>query len=333
MQKLRIRRKQLKTNNKFLESILHNWVAKLVCIIGAVILFVGYRVTLLEKKSFVIPLEVQANGNVMPVSKIKSTITVTVRAYGEIITTVHSSDIKASVDLSHLAKSGEYTVPINLEVNQDFLSYDPFEIRANPEYIKVKVEKNDLKYIQIEPTLIGEPAHGYEVIETIVDPTHAEVVGPQSLLEQVDLIYTEPIDITDLKSKISSEVSYKEFNKMINVVDKGPYKVSIVVAPKEAEKTFENLPLFIKNLNTELKAAENSFAYTLVLTGTVNGLEQFELKPDFIYVDCSAIEEEGTYELPVSYMLPSNIKIKEIPVETVQIQFVKNDNDTNENQE
>ncbi|MBR5647282.1 MAG: hypothetical protein IKX23_11635 [Treponema sp.] len=313
----------MKTKHKFLDSLLNNWIAKLVCIGAAVILFVVHRATLLEKKSFVIPLEVQTNGAVMPVSNIDKSITVTVRAYSEIISMIHASDIHAQLNLDALAKSGDFVVPVNLEVEDSLLSYNPLEIRAKPEYLKIKVEKKDVKYVSIEPSLVGEPEYGYEVSEIITDPTHVEVIGPESILKEIDKIYTEPVYISDLNKKVTSEVNYKEMNKMIMVTNKGPYKVTVDFSAKGTEKILTGIQINFQNLSEELYIEDSEHLYDLNITGNVPDLEKLVIPNNIINVDCSSITEEGEYELPVIYDLPSHIKLKEIPFETIKIKVLK----------
>ena len=315
----------MKTKHKFLDSLLNNWITKLICIGAAVILFVVHRATLLEKKSFVIPLEVQSNGSVMPVSTIDKSITVTVRAYSEIISLIHASDIRAAVSLDALSKSGEFVVPVNLEVDDSLLSYNPLEIRAKPEYMKIKVEKKDVKYVSIEPSLVGDPEYGYEVSEIIVDPTHVEVIGPESILKEIDKVYTEPVYISDLNKKVTVEVNYKELNKMINVSNKGPYKVTIDFSAKDTEKILSGIQINFENLPEDLYIEDAEHLYDLNITGNIPDMNKLVIPNNIINVDCSSITGEGEYELPVLYELPSHLKLKNIPFETIKIKVLKKD--------
>ena len=65
---------------QLIEKILNKWPAKIICFLLAIFLYVFHQVSLVEKKSFVVPLRVTENGMVSHVSQIPSSVSVVVRA-------------------------------------------------------------------------------------------------------------------------------------------------------------------------------------------------------------------------------------------------------------
>lgn len=67
------------------------------------------------------------------------------------------------------------------------------------------------KKLAIRPVLVGNPKHGYRVVEDqiAIMPEYCIVVGPRSVLNNVRYIYTLPIDVSDSEKLITSSVPLK----------------------------------------------------------------------------------------------------------------------------
>ena len=150
--------------NRFFEKILYNWPVKICCLIIAIAIYLFHQSSLTEKRSFVIPLTVVEEGNVQHTGDYTSTVTVTVRANTEEISSVHSNQLTPYVNLNNISKNGEYNLPVKVQVSDEIMAFDPFEIKVKPEYITIKAETKDLKF--------GEPEHGYEITETTIEPAY-----------------------------------------------------------------------------------------------------------------------------------------------------------------
>ena len=177
--------------NQFFEKILDKWPVKVCCLIVAICLYLFHQASLTDKRSFVIPLTLIEEGGVMHTGDYTSNVTVVVRANMEELSSVHSNQLHAFVNLNGIAKTGEYNLPVKVKVADEIMAFDPFEIKVKPEYIKIKVENKDFKYIPLEPTIVGEPAHGYEITEVQVDPLFVEVNGPQTIIENTQKLFLE----------------------------------------------------------------------------------------------------------------------------------------------
>lgn len=320
--------------NQLAEKIFKNWPAKILCFICAVFLYMFHQSVMVEKRSFVIPLEIVQDGIVMPVGDYTKNVTVIVRANTEEITSVHTSQIKAYVNLNNITKSGEYSLPVNISLAEELMVYDPFEIKVKPESVKINVEKKASKFISVKPSIVGEPAHGYKVSDIKIEPSYIEIAGPESMLMEIDELGTDVIDINKATTKQFARVSGFELSKIIELKDENEYNVEIIIEPVVMEKKFEGFKIQPISLSEDFELMNTLPTANLVLQGIVPMLETFNLNAYSVQVDLSSIKEEGTYELPVKYVFPSYFKLirKSVDKVTVDIKkIVKEENTEEEN--
>lgn len=300
-------------------KLLEKWPYKLLFLAVAIFLYVFNNISAIEKKSFVIPLQVRENGSVMRVDSNRRNVTVTIRANPDQISSVHLSDFSAYIDLDSIAKGGEYSVPVNINVTESLLANSPFEIRVSPESLKVRVEKKDVQFKPVIPSLVGECAHGYEVTEVQVSPKFVEIIGPESVLNNLEGIKTEAVEVTNAKTSFSNDVNCKDINNAIHIQNKGPYSVTVVIAPASMERVFENISPVIIGKNNSLILASDIPALNITVSGTVPNLEEYKLKDNAVQIDLSSVSEPGTYELPVTVYLPNMFTLVEQSIQTVSV--------------
>lgn len=308
------------------EKLLTNWPVKLICLVVAIFIYIFHQTSLVERKNFVVPLEVIEDGQVMNVDSIPNSITLSVRALSDDMSDIHTEDFSAKLDLSTIAESGEFDVPIQVTISDSLKKLESLEIRIRPSStIKVKVEEKIVKFIPLEASVSGEPASGYSVESVTLEPSSVSVVGPSSIVNKIEKLYTDKVLVSNAKTNFSTEVNYLSINKMILVEDKGPYKATVVISPLPLTKTYENVSISPINLNENYVLNENLPSATITVDGTVPTLENYELSKNAVYVDFSQISSEGSYELPVSVYFPSSLRfsVKSISPQSVKVNIVK----------
>lgn len=305
--------------NRFFEKILYNWPVKVCCLILAIALYLFHQTSVIEKRSFVIPLTIVEEGAVQHTGDYTSTVTVVVRANTEEISSVHSNQLTAYVNLNGVSKNGEYNLPVQVKVSDEIMAFDPFEIKVKPEYIKVKAETKDLKFIPLEASIVGEPEHGYEITQVTIDPPYVEVTGPQSIIENTQKIYLDRIDVSELTQKEVYEADYKQINKLLSIKEKGPFKVTLMVEPKQMERTIENVEVTVLSLNDKFYLKDDILPVSVTLFGSMPVLEDYIPGRRFVTVDLKNIIEPGEYDVPLEYNIPNYFEFLEGSEETVHI--------------
>ena len=319
--------------NQFFEKILDKWPVKVCCLIIAICLYLFHQASLTEKRAFVIPLTLVEEGAVIHTGDYNSTVTVSVRANIEELSSVHSNQLQAYVNLNNIVENGEYNLPVNVKVSDELLTFDPFEIKVKPEYITIKVENKSLKYIPLEASIVGEPAHGYEITEVELTPSFVEVTGPESLVQNTQKIYLEKIDVSGFAKEETFFVQNKSLNKLITITEKGPYEVQVKIEPKIMERTIENIPVQISGLRENFYLKDDVLPVWVTLEGTVPSLENYTPTKRFVNLDLQKIKEPGEYDLPLSFNIPSYFEMIDSSDEIVHITVLAKEEEQIENTE
>ncbi len=76
---------------RLIDKLLNNWLAKVVSLFIAILLYIFYNASQIDKKTFVVPLKIEENGIVMHVGSVPNYITVVVRTNDTIMNMINSS--------------------------------------------------------------------------------------------------------------------------------------------------------------------------------------------------------------------------------------------------
>lgn len=316
--------------NRFFEKILDKWPVKVCCLIVAICIYLFHQASLTDKRSFVIPLTLIEEGGVMHTGDYTSNVTVVVRANMEELSALHSNQLHAFVNLNGIAKTGEYNLPVKVNVADEIMAFDPFEIKVKPEYIKIKVENKDFKYIPIEPTIIGEPAHGYEITELHIEPNFVEIDGPQTIVENTQKLFLEKIDVSNLTANQDFSVQYKSLNKLLSVKENGPFKVSVIIEAQEMERKIDNVNVSVVGLSERFYLKDDVLPVSITLEGNVVDLENYSPGRRLVTLELQRILEAGEYDLPLTFNVPSYLYFIDSSEKTVHITVLNKEEESSE---
>ena len=321
-------------SNRLAEKILNKWPAKVICFFIAIFLYVFHQVSLVDKKTFVVPMTVKQSGMVCVNSQLPSSVAVSVKSTSENLTAVLASDIHAYLDLDSFTETGVYDIPVELMLSNKVLAFDPFEVKVIPEFFSVKIELKKAKYVKIQPSIVGEVAHGYEISSIEVNPSYAEVIGAESVIDKLEYIETSRVLVSNANRDFSSEAEYISVNKLIDVVDKGPYKVTLSVKPSEVEKVYDNVSVLPVHLKKTLTLVNEIPPVSVKLKGALLNIEKYSPAINAVSVDLRSITEPGIYDLPLIFNIPTSFIIMEKSNDavTVQISAAESHDESSENE-
>lgn len=306
--------------NRLLEKIAENWPAKVICFVMALFLYIFHNVSLLDKKTFTVPLSVVADGGMYPMTDCPDYVRVTVRSTTENIAEALQADITAALDLTTYDEEGVYSVPVSVHFSPKLLLMDPFEVTVKPENVTIRMEEKALRYVPITPALSGEPAHGYIIKDTAVEPETVQIIGPRSVVEKTKQIYTEKIDVEGLTDSKSYDASLQNINSLITIQsEKQRFRINLTVEAEPLVRNFTNVPVKIMFLSPRLEVKGSVPDVSFDLNSTVPLLESYQLDDNAAQIDCSAIKDSGTYELPVQISVPSSFAVENKSADTVKV--------------
>ena len=306
-----------------LDKILDKWPSKVVCLIIAIFLYFFHQASLIESKTFVVPLQIEENGMVMHVGSLPGSISVVVRSSEENIKTVNQNDITASVSLDTITEKGTYKLPVKINLSDNLLECDPFEVKLKDDTITIDVDTKAIKYVPLAPSIVGEVAHGYEIESITMSPSTIEISGPQSIVNATEQVYTTRINVSNAETNFSTETSYQKNNKLLTIIEEESIRATVSVKPKIMERDFTEIPVEILNLDNDLEISGELPLISIKLSGSMPVLEDYILSKHTVQVNLRDVYEPGTYELPLRYVLPSNLNLIEKSDDVITLTIVR----------
>lgn len=134
------------------------------------------------------------------------------------------------VDLRGVEPGVERSFPLGSEsvLNRP---YDVDVLDFTPARIRLQLDNTVEEMIGVTPQIVGQPVDGFEV--TGVEVPQVMIRGPESRVENVTEVQTEPINIEGLASAVSRQVA-------VDIGDRGvridPPSISVVVTIEEERK-------------------------------------------------------------------------------------------------
>jgi YbbR domain-containing protein len=152
------------------------------------------------------------------------TVEVWVRGSSSQISRLGLGDVVAFVDLTG-AKPGQRLFP--LQVDQGF----GIEVtRKDPPDVTLSLETSASANVPIVPAIDGQPAAGFVVQSTTVDPKVVEIVGPFSAIREVKSAITDRISIEGLRNSVTEVVNVGVTDANLRLRQPVSARVTITIA-------------------------------------------------------------------------------------------------------
>ncbi|NJN53391.1 MAG: hypothetical protein HC804_00745 [Anaerolineae bacterium] len=176
------------------------------------------------------------------------------------------------------------------------------EVSANQVMVTIPIqEAADFANKVINVNVVGDPAPGYRVLNTSVEPPSVLVTGRPSQLELPFRVQTEPIDVTGLTETFQTRVSLI-LPPGITLDEVQEVVATVEIEPFSSTKIF-NRPVDVLGLSEELEAVVKPETARVVLFGPLPVLDALPEQEVVVTVDVFGLEE-GTYELEPTVTIP-----------------------------
>lgn len=156
-----------------------------------------------SEKTLNVPLELHnIPSDIELVERPMQTVQVSIRAPERLINQITSANVHAVLDLRKASTAQEdYTL------SRSMVSIpDGAEVKEiSPSLVNLKFEKSEQLMLSIKPNIIGELPPGFTLLKTEVEPSEVLVKGPESKLNENDVVRTSPIDISNFKHTTAIE--------------------------------------------------------------------------------------------------------------------------------
>lgn len=308
---------------QFLDKILKNWPVKVTCFVMAVLIYFFHQISTIDKKTFVVSLEVKSEGAMVLSGGYERhrNVKIIVRARAEQLASVSEKDLRAYVDLSSQSSAGQHNFPVLLDLEERILLMDPLEITASPDSVPLSIEERDVKFVGIRPSVSGIPSHGYTLSKITSDPATVRVEGPRSVVSKITYMPTEEVSVQNATSDVTKKVSVLNRNSLISV-GTGTFSVNARIVPQGMVKTFSDIPVSFDNLRDDLAVSGEPVFVDVIVEGELLDIEKLSADSVRGSVDCSFILTPGHYEVPVSVTVPLGLTVNSKSRETLSLDVV-----------
>jgi YbbR domain-containing protein len=304
--------------NKLLARAANNWLAKVLSVALAIILFVFHRMGALEERFFTVPLKMELNSALVPASSYARVVRVNLRGEAANIYPISEEDIEAYVDLKNYDTPGWYHAPVLIRKTGTSLGIEPLEISVDPIEISLELDQRTSKYVPLTANLRGTVQDGHNLISYTITPAQVMVEGPLSVLGNISELYTDLIDLEGRTDDFSVTVRILNSDPLVLIRGSGMIEFHGLVRRTVPVRNFTGLPITVYGLDEAFTSELELKTGSLRLEGPQNLLDLFVPPPLFLYVDGSEITGPGVYTLPVKVDLPEDFNLlRQEPPEAV----------------
>ncbi|ACY16053.1 CdaR family protein [Haliangium ochraceum] len=183
------------------------------------------------------------------------------------------------VDLTNV-QDGPFTFPEDEVVLPEDLTL----LSINPPTINVAFEPRVQKTVPVEVATQGEPARGYEVQRILPKPSQVTIRGAETRVRETNRVHTRELRLdgrTDSFTEVLPlEPPRTEPRSLIEIADRVPIEVEVILAPEMGTRTIEDVPVRIVAGEGVSEAVEERFAtdpatVDIVLHGPLLEIESF----------------------------------------------------------
>lgn len=205
---------------------------------------------------------------------------------GEVVSVLDLKGARAGQRMFHLI-TDEVRAPFGVQVAQ-----------VTPPTVTLEFERSGVKRVPVRVALTGEPAPGFVVGATRVQPASVDVVGPESRLKVLTDAVTEPVSVDGQRVTIKDQVTIGVPDGALRLRDPQSATVSIEIAAAPVERTFDNVAIHLAQAPPGKSFLIVPDSVSVVVRGPKDAVASLEAARLRVFVDAASLAP-GRYTLPV----------------------------------
>jgi hypothetical protein len=123
--------------NKYLQTLLYNWPAKILSLVFALVVFAFIQYTNLDTRIVTIPLEVTLPTVLEPQSLVPTRVDVKIKGNEDIIYLIDVTSISATANFSDVRSEGIATRAVSLVYEKQIFDSAQISLVADPEQFRI----------------------------------------------------------------------------------------------------------------------------------------------------------------------------------------------------
>ncbi len=287
------------------------WILKFISICLAVLLwsFVGGEDVV--EKNVMVPIEVINMPKDLIISnKYKKDIAVTVKGPRSLLMEMDERQITRQINVSDALPGTKVVVIENDSIE---VSRGIEVLRIQPSSIILSLDKLIQKEFAINPITTGSVAHGFILKNLGLDPKNITFTGPQTVLSQVDVLKTTPINISGLFESIKQQIPLDLDSAIVDLIGETSVTADIHIVYDTVQRTLRNIPVQVVSDGYIQEVIPAKISVTmnipkLLIKKKVNIRDLFEV---------TAVDEDGSGNLKVQIIPGAELAV---PLEVIKIE-------------
>jgi len=262
----------------------------------AVLLWLSVSGEQIVERSLHVPLELQNIPDRFELVGIPpDAVDARLRGTSGILSHLQPGDVVAVLDLGS-ARAGRKLYPLTADN-----VHGPFGIQVtqvSPSSVTLQFEPVNVRSVRVVPNVEGQPADGFMVASIGCQPESVDVVGPDSLLEQLDRVMTDAIPIAGARRPVRETVTLGVASPGLRLKDTTRATVTVDIRPVPVERVVKGVALRMQNLAPALSGQVTPHEASVTLRGPREVVDQVEPGQLTAFVDL-AQRGPGRYNLEV----------------------------------
>ncbi len=228
-----------------LDRLRRHWPLKLLSLVLAFLLWVAVTGGDHIVQDYEVPIELELPEALTLVGPAPTSARVRLRATERALRRMDPlrHEMQLRVDLRDAAP-GERTVPLT----EDHLVGAPAGAEAArivPDRIAIELDLKGRRELPVVPTIVSDPPRGYAFYGATASPAVLTVEGPQSKVDAMTRLRTDPILLSGHREPFSIRVAAVPESPDVRVASGGVVEVRVVVDAAPTKRTFTSIPVVL----------------------------------------------------------------------------------------
>ena len=210
--------------------ITYNWHLKLISLGLATMLWMMVATEASSELGMEVPLEYRNIPARMEITgDTTNSVQVRLRGSPNVVRDISAKNVSTTIDLSNM-RPGEKILPLSPQNVQ--APFGAEVIRVNPSSVRFNLERTLTKTVPVVPTILGQPADGFEIGAVRVNPSKVEIEGPESRINTLTSIATIPIRLDRRQTQIGQTADLDIPDAQIRLQRPAPVVVRVEIRRK-----------------------------------------------------------------------------------------------------
>lgn len=274
---------------------------------------------------FSVPIELQNIPDDLAIGgDVMESVSVRVRAPEIVLRNLSSERFLARVDLSGLGP-GDQLVRIRPEAMRIPPGIEI--VRITPELVPLRIERKVDRVLPVKPRFAGDPAPGYVVDETRVEPSHVRVEGPESVVRQAREVLTDVLRVTGRDKPIEAEVGLTPDRSGLVVADESQAVVYVDIHERYVTRVIDDV--MVEPSEPNVVARLHPLAVSVTLEGSPGALADLSPGDVAAVVDVAALApRSGEYRVRPQIVfrkenLVGRVMVKSVSSEEISVRIAR----------